>query len=435
MSSEIFSQVLFNDGEGVDPVDFNDMQNLQRAQMWDRFLGELVASTFSSNGLNDPAVQGPIGFAGPVFQAGPPSSETQAKAYAYTPNPGCGMPLVNALGVNSRIMISAGTLYQYLGSIDGATPKFLPFRFLGDGSEFVTIANGDLSNPRVDLIQMALSYVDGTATSRDFKDAVTGAVTTTTPTKRRRIQCVLSVKQGTPAASPRYPDPDAGNCVIAAVFVGTNCVHATYPGFDDAAGAVAVMHDQRMPLRARSIGVHPSQYLYSAGYSLPAGRQYIQKSTAGGENLVVPLWAGTCSRLLGALVSVFPATPPVAASWFAESYSNSGPGFSDVSFQLNDTNIFFIGSVFSGSSVGNMSYMSSHLPAAGPTILSSTATLMGTPIWTNGRRSPHEPARSAAPNHADGGGIVRPWGVSWRYLAPGNGSQFGPTTFVVAEGL
>lgn len=434
MPSEIFSQVLFNDGEGVDPTDFNDMQNLERAQMWDRFLGELVASTFSSGGFNDPAVQGPLSFAGPFQQPGPPSSEVQAKAYAYTPNPGCGIPLVNSVGGNNRIMISAGTLYQYLGTIDGSTPKFLPFRFKGDGTEFVDIANGDPSDPRVDIIQMALSYVNDTSVSRDFKDATTGAVTTTTPTKRRRIQCVLSVKQGTPAASPRYPDPDAGNCVIAGVVVGTNCVHATFPGFDDAAGAVAVLHDQRMPMRARSIGVPPNDYLYTAGYSTVAGRQFVQKSTGGGEDLVIPLWAGTCSRLLGASISAFPATPPFSGKWFAESYTNSGPGFSDVSYKLGETGLFFLGSVFSTVSVGNLQYHSLHEPVAGPTVLASTGAVMGAPIWTNGRRAPHEPARVGAPNILIGG-IVRATGVSFRFIAPGNGSQFGPTTFVIATGL
>lgn len=433
MPSEIFSQVLFNDGEGVDPTDFNDVQNLQRAQMWDRFLGELVAPTFVGSGTHDPAVQGPISFAGPFQQSGPPTSEASAMAYAYTPNPGCAMPMVGILG-NAQIMITAGTLYQYLGSIDGSTPKFLPFRFKGDATEFVTIANGDPSNPRVDIIQMALSYVNDTTVSRDFKDATTGAVTTTTPTKRRRIQCVLSVKQGTPAASPRYPDPDAGNCVIAGVVVGTNCVHAAFPGFDDAAGAVAVLHDQRMPMRSRSIGVSPSNYLYTAGYSTVAGRPYVQKSTGGGEDLAIPLWAGTCSRLLGASISAFPATPPFTAKWFAESYTNSGPGFSDASFKLAGTGLTFLGSVFSSASVGNLIYHAAHEPVAGPTVLASNGAFVGAPIWTNGRRAPHEPARAGAPNILIGG-IVRATGISFRFIAPANGSQFGPTTFVIAAGL
>jgi hypothetical protein len=84
---------------------------------------------------------------------------------------------------------------------------------------------------------------------------VTGANSSASTNKKRRVQCTVSVKTGATAANPTYPTPDAGYVPIAAVVVPATLV-TTAQKFDyidtalNGAGA-AVIHDLRMPIVAK----------------------------------------------------------------------------------------------------------------------------------------------------------------------------------------
>jgi hypothetical protein len=115
--------------------------------------------------------------------------------------------------------VLAGTILQ--GSSVGATgvaADLLAYTF--EPSEFtLTHATGDATNPRIDVVEVKLETITADSTSRDFEDAVTEALTTTSVDKTRRTQITIQIKQGTPAASPGFPALTAGFVGLGAVLV------------------------------------------------------------------------------------------------------------------------------------------------------------------------------------------------------------------------
>lgn len=413
MSTDIFSRVYFNDGEGVDPVDFNGISDRILAIMYDQFVSEM----FPREGI--PTALGNTGDLD-ADRSNTISDNTRcpyAIAVATSgarPRQGSG---------NNKVQLSPGTLLQAVAEADGTEPKLLAFKFAG--TEEVTIANGDATNPRVDIVQMALSYAIDTTISRDFKDAVTGAVTTTTPTKRRRVQCTLSVKQGTPAASPTYPTPDAGCVVIAGVVVG-----ATYAGgsgllFEDTAGAVVVLHDQRLPLRVRPHGVWPSDYIYpDGGDYVYHGHIYVSRDVHTSPlDIFMPCtrWGNT-GRLV-AMDCAF-SEPSTLTSKLCRWLMSTGGVIN-----LNNANM-------NGSGAGSLSLRQSgrhlwgHAPDVGPTVLAASNG-MGAPIWTNGMRAPglQPTGETDTTFPVEAGNLVL------RYVDPPVATRFHRVTFYIAEGL
>lgn len=78
---------------------------------------------------------------------------SQSWAYALTP----GGASMRKGSTNAKVLITPGTVFQKIGASAGNNLTLLPFTF--DGTLEVSIANGDVSHPRVDLIQMQLSLV------------------------------------------------------------------------------------------------------------------------------------------------------------------------------------------------------------------------------------------------------------------------------------
>lgn len=82
---------------------------------------------------------------------------------------------------------------------------------------FTHTLNTDPTNNRWDIVTVKIDQVDGDASSRNFKDAATGVVTTTTPNKTRQLQATFTVTAGTPAATPTIPAVPAGERILFAV--------------------------------------------------------------------------------------------------------------------------------------------------------------------------------------------------------------------------
>lgn len=401
-----FKTFIQSDGEAIVASDLNDAQRFLSARVFDQIMGSLAPMV--DNVRNDPEFTGQLELDG-----------WNVSPYAHCLNSGAAY--LRQGTANNKVQIAAGTLLQKIGNQTGDEPKVLAFNF--DGSQEIAIANGDVANPRVDIVQMKLEYIEGDSQMRDFEDAVTDAPSTGATNKKRRVQCTLSVKQGVAAASPVYPAPDAGYVVICGVVVGTNYVGAAGFKFEDTAGAVAVIHDQRMPLRVRAYGVGPREYIFAAGHT-EVNRSYIQST--GGNDLWMPLHrCGQAGRLVMVAASFFDAAPLVSKiSRIA--YTDGGGFVSSAITHLANANMNGGTTVFERRAGGILTFQNQALFAVGP-VVQANANGMGAPIWTNAKRSPTETFRLDAPPQWDT--------LVLTYVASANTSQFGACTFYVAEGL
>ena len=281
MPTDLYSQVLLNDGEGLDFNDLNNVQRFASAQISDGLLqymvGALKPTINATTRLYDPDLGGQNG------------ADTDTR-YAYCLSPG--QAFLRQGTTNGRIQIAPGTLFMKVGAAAGADSTLMSYTFVG--TEEWTLTNGHATNPRIDLLQMKLEYISDTATNRDFKDAITGVVTSTTPNKKRRIQCTLSVKAGTPAVIAEYPQPDAGFVPVGAVVVGngwTTGAAAPIFGVDPTALNNLVVHDLRMPVNVKAYRVDPAQFHLVSGWGdIGHGDRVL---TVGGANCQFSINGGT----------------------------------------------------------------------------------------------------------------------------------------------
>jgi hypothetical protein len=306
-TNDNYKQMLQSDGEAIVAGDMNDAQRFLSARLLDQILSAFAPSVIVGGASLDPEFTGQLG------------ADMLSGPYSYALNPGGAYPRQGT--ANNKVQIAPGTLLQKTGNSNGNEETLLAYTFAG--TEEVTIADGDVANPRVDIIQMKLELVEGDNQLRDFEDAITDAPSTAGTNKKRRVQCTLSVKQGAAAASPTYPAPDAGYVVIAGVVVGTSYVGAAGLKFEDTAGAVAVLHDQRMPLRVRPHGVHPQMFHFYSGFTAP-NRSYVQKSDVSGNSLWMPLMTGQCGRLVCVSASFLDPAPLDSRITRISYYDNAG---------------------------------------------------------------------------------------------------------------
>lgn len=409
MATDLYSKVLFNDGEGVDPVDFNNAQKFLMAHLQDSTLQYLIGASKAftidpTNGLYDPEYAGENGT----------DAETR---FAYCLSPGAAY-LRRGSGANV-VQITAGTLIQKVGTSAGTDATLIPYTF--NGTETWTIAAGDASNPRVDLLQMKLEYIDGNSETRDFEDAVTRAKSTTTPNKRRRVQCTLSVKQGTPAAAPFVPEPDAGFVPVGSVLVGTNYATGTNIVIgEDSSGTNAVLHDQRMPLRVRAHRVDPIAYKLVTAWALSNNNSTVTSSNATND-MYIPCPAGL-GRLVG--VSIHHTVA------FSSPTNQLGRSNGIITTSWVTRNTLGFGNSTPEDIVTMRFFENNMAPSAGPTAQQSATTFIGVPIWSNGRRCLYERQRLAT-----GLGSAPLDTLVMRIQSGVTAHVLGAATFYVAEGI
>ncbi len=409
-TTDLFHTMIQSDGEAIVAGDMNDQQRFILAQLFDQVLSS-IAPSISRSTSNDPEFTGQLG------------SDMLVGPYAYALNPGGAYPRQGT--TNAKIQIAPGTLLQKVDAASGDDPTLIPYTFIG--TEEVTIAPGDASHPRVDIVQMKLEYVESDSQSRDFEDAVTDVPSTSATNKKRLTRCTLSVKQGVAAASPVYPDPDAGYCVIAGVVVGTLYAAAAGILFEDSAGAVAVLHDQRMPLRVRAHGVFARDFIFAGGHT-EENRNLVQKTDASGNELWIPYMGGSqCGRLIAIAASFYDAAP--LTSRIRKHDMHDAAGFEETFAFLAKANLDGGSTAFTRRCCGPLEFegSSSAMFDAGPVVQESVVNLIGTPIWTNGKRAPTETFLNDSPAHYTF--------ISLTFVASAAGSQFGPATFYIAEGL
>lgn len=369
-ATDLYSTVFFQDGQQFTYPDANAMQRFMRAMVTDQILQSLVGSV--ANAATRPDFGGDDG-----------ADVSTLWAYCVSP----GHAFLRQGSANHKIQIAPGTLLQKIANADGADSTLVPFTFAG--TEEFTLTNGDATNPRVDLLQMALVYVTDTPANVDFQDAATRVNTTVAGTAtRRRLQCTLNVKAGAPAASPTIPDPDAGCVPVGTVVVGhgwTTGGNAPIFGQDIVDTNNAVVHDQRMPIRVATYRIDPATYKLETAWSL--ARVNTAVSATSGTNTAFAVAPTRMGRLIGIdiLADVaLTANATVIGNLFTPSGSNPSVGF-----KPSNTLVSTLTGVTARSL--RVQFEAAHVPASGPVIQQSVVKKYGMPIWLDGERDPTAP--------------------------------------------
>lgn len=487
MTTDNYTEVLFNDGEELTFGDQNNAQKFGLArlveQMWERLLPGLNKDPqFNAQSVDS------------ELHGGSSVSKDVSSLYCYALHAGSACPRKGT--TNNSIKMSPGTLLQKIAASAGTEPSLLSFTF--DGTTEVTFANGSGGNPRVDIVQMKLEYVNGGAENRIFDTAPVkaflnlGTVTahvdtivrakvpgrggdsisiafvkrtsgsgitysengnaitvlyedavstvalfeaalsastlieiqsagtpahvlhdpadtfgtthlasgvdqllvTQSMNKTRRVQCTLSVKQGTAGASPTIPDPDAGYVMAYAMVIPTGYAWGGTWGFEDT-GGTPICYDQRFPLGVQAHHVGPRDFWYDdAKWTLSTLKDYVQAGAAPTALYAPCREGGQTGRVVGiSMLSVLVGgiTPKFCTYEVAAGgVPLSGPNLNvlqtapigNSSGDVRNT-IAYIGPTSSNS------IEAFHTPAAGPTVLRNSNG-QGAPVWTNGLRGPRE---------------------------------------------
>jgi hypothetical protein len=152
MSNDVFKRVNYTAGQEVRSQDLVDSPAFLESRLMDQVLGQLIP--------------GPVdGFGDPEDLSQHPSSGFVVEKWAYCLTAPGGRPKAHPSD-NTKIRISGGTLFQRVpgSAADGDEPVLLPYTF--QGTDDITIAAGDATNPRVDVIQMKLEWETADSQSR-----------------------------------------------------------------------------------------------------------------------------------------------------------------------------------------------------------------------------------------------------------------------------
>lgn len=327
----------------------------------------------------------------PQFESEQGASLSTSWVYALTVG---GANLVQG-SANNKIKITPGVLFQQVGS------TLLSHTF--DGTDQVTIANGDPTNPRVDLIQLQITSSAAYA---------------------------LTVKQGTPAAAPAYPTPDAGTVPIGAVVVpatyaaGGTFIFSEYDAGTSFGATHPAIHDLRLPFKITPYRVWPKDFLYNPAVfglnnsssewtgALSAGGLYVPAPRVKGRLIALEIDSQNGSGVTATLEQqvgsrAFSGSPGTLVT--IGSLINAGAGMQN---QFGAASVIEVGPVTGGGG------------GIGPTVTGNGTH--GPPVWCNGMRSPKE-ARSIA------GGNTAMTGLYAHIVA--TSLELGAFTFYIAEGI
>jgi hypothetical protein len=287
MPNDLYKAVLFNNGEGADVQDFNNIRGFMGARLFDQVLRAAAASP--RGGVSELPTQRTAIATAPFL-------------YALTGGAGYIVPGGAALQTTVR----AGTIFQQVGSPAGDEATFLPFT-MADAAFTLTHAVGDATNPRIDVIEVKLEYVNGDSESRIVEDPPpSGLQSVQTINKKRRVQATFQIVAGTPGATPAYPSLTAGFAALGAVLV---------PATHNAV-FVAQTHysDLRIPLGVKPARVRAGDFVVeqppdddwtiaSDGAATDAMRRAAVLSSLGPTSLYVPSPLASNQRLVGISIS------------------------------------------------------------------------------------------------------------------------------------
>jgi hypothetical protein len=407
MATDLYKGVFYTDGEGADVADLNNMRGSGDARLLDQVLAHLAGGPLGGT-QPDVDLYGAHGGDVPLGSSIPVAyTLTAGEAYLFAD----GTP-------GNELRVAPGTVFHKTAAKSGDAPTFLAYD-IGAADFAFTIANGDATNPRIDLVQIRLELVTGDNESRIIQDPPPSVLQSVLSTpKKRRVQATCTVKAGTPAATPTFPAPDAGYVALGAIHVP-----ATWTAAQGIMAAPALptslagMMQLSVPMRVTPYVVFPKDFDYD--------------SQAGGANW--SLNAQGLSVATGAGTGLLVHPPVISGRLVGVSMGASFAGSSTVEFAG-------IGMDNTGTSGTNMATLTTDLAPIGafqmrhataPAIADAdpgsnpvgAGSMVGAPCWMNGWRVPKR-AFTVGDGSWTASGALR--------IAGGNGSLVGPVTFWVA---
>jgi hypothetical protein len=321
-------EVLFSDGEQLEPSDLNNVQ---------RFLYSLIGD-------------GIVGCAAPQLDLSEPAGMLITHLYAVGVS---GAPHENGTGTRTPNFL-AGLVAQRISAaaVDGDDSQVLFYYLVADEPSVARPAA--TVNPRWDVVSILLARANGDSQSRDFQDASTRALSTSAFNKQRAVSATITWTTGTEAASPVEPAIPAGHVKLAAFRV-VPAVTLFDPTTD--------IRDYRMPIGGRSeYSVIGTSWAYGSLWT---------PNTNGA--LVSPSGIGT---------STDASCPCPRASSGARLLSVGYGGGRGANFDA--ATVLVVSRVADASSAQtDLLDVSAILPAA-PSTSAFTSMDMTTPIWGNG---------------------------------------------------
>lgn len=410
VETDLFQRVYFNDGEGLTYGDLNDMQKFIQSHIWDGFYQKMAPGLVT-------ATQPAASLDWTDFDLGGTNPADIDDTHAYALKGGAAFPIQGSTG--RHVAITPGTLFQAIGAGDGLTPIFLPFTFTG--AEEVQLALGDATNPRIDIVQMKLELVQADSQTRDFKDATTGVITSNSMNKKMRVQCTLSIKQGTPAATPAFPTVDSGYVPICGVYVFATWDGVTVGHPINNFDSNAYIMDLRMPMHVTNYAVGANLIVPGTNSARNVTGAYVQTSNASNNfKAVFPNWIQG-GRVLG--VTFSGNTLTTGQVYLGSLSVDDAYAYSTIGTYKNHLGYL---SGYASKQFGFKDFQATQRGASYTKEIDANAAGFGPPIWTSGYRSI---SRYWTANE----NIDRPQGLMVGFRDVNNGALIQQVIFHVAE--
>lgn len=312
-------RVLFNDGEALEYGDLNNMQAYERSSNMDNMWARNLQSAMN-NGVANTSALYCMGISG--------------------------RPTI----ASNTLRSAAGTIMQTASTIAGdatAGPSLLAYT-LSTNEISLSTAGGavfpsaDGTQDRIDFVCVKITSADGGSESRDFKDAITDALSTSSVSKKRgtalATPVVVSGSLFTASGTPTYPTVPSGYVVWAGLY------RAAGTGNTIVSGNIL---DYRVPNRFGSIWIPGYQSTYvPGGNNLVIGNYgtiYFQAGAFSSVNVWVP-FPVQCARLLNVTPHYFASNANSTVIGVIKDSDTSSTGvngngfsFSDSSFRGNQT--------------------------------------------------------------------------------------------------
>lgn len=212
-----------------------------------------------------------------------------------------------------------------------------------------------------------------------FTGGTDSKIATQTISKKRRVQATFQIKQGTPAANPAYPAPDAGFVPVAAVLV---------PATHNAVHSLANLRDMRYPLG----GVRVYDVTFTEFNTQFSGTAWTLDRTfcrvlAGGANGTLSAKCpvgGHTGRVIGA--GLYGTVKSSAGATIRLVHLSQGSGGAITNTERASLDSFITSDLdtTAGLRVGSDVFLQEHASTDLGTRLASSR--VGSPIWVNGQR-------------------------------------------------
>lgn len=255
----------FNDGQALTPADLEAITNQMRAFLLDQIIGGMAVNYIDNIIPSSPA--------------------------CYVPRAAHGAPVQG--GAPMTVVSTAGYVCQSTGGPDGLTPQLLAYRLAANEIN-VTLPAADPSNNRYDGIFIKITdNVPWNPQSRDFQDAVTGALSSQTVDVNYQTTLSVQVVSGaTSSGIPSFPATPSG--YVPWAYVAVQPAFSGYLTPD-------MIFDVRYPMRFGAIDVPAKAFLVSDPSHATIDNQgsYFNLSGAAGYTVDAVFPFGPDARVLG----------------------------------------------------------------------------------------------------------------------------------------